>query len=135
MSQKIKAMDYKKPKNIFIVDDDPMLAEACKDFLTRKVPHSIRTFSTGEQCLKNITKQTDIIILDYYLNSQEKDAANGMEILKSIKLVYPLMHIIMLSNQERYAVAMQTLQKGAEHYVIKDKDAFVKIAELIDGFN
>ncbi len=128
-------MNYIKPRNIFIVDDDPMLAEACKDYLTRKIPHSITTFLTGEQCLKNISNTTDIIILDYYLNSTDKEAANGMEILKSIKLVYPQIHIIMLSSQERYAIAMQTIQKGAEHYIIKDKEAFIKIAELIESLD
>ena len=34
--------------------------------------------------------------------------------------------------QERYGIAMQTVQKGAEQYVIKGKDAFEKIAQMIN---
>jgi len=37
----------------------------------------------------------------------------------------------MLSSQESYSTAARTIQKGAEHYVIKDNEAFQKIADLI----
>ncbi len=124
-------MDQPKPRKIFIVDDDTMLTEACKDYLTRKVPHDVSLFSTGEECLEHLSEKPDIIILDYYLNTVNKEAANGMEILQAIKKNHPWIHIIMLSSQERYSVALQTIQKGAEHYVIKDKDAFEKIASLV----
>ena len=125
-------MNFARPKKIFIVDDDTMLSEALKDYLTRKVPHIVTTFSTGEECLKNISDTPDIIILDYYLNTVHKDAANGMEILQTIKKYHEKVHVIMLSSQERYGIAMQTIQKGAEQYVIKDADAFEKIAVMIN---
>ena len=54
-----------------------------------------------------------------------------MEILQAIKKESPGTHVIMLSSQERYGVAMQTLIKGAEQYVIKDESAFEKIADMI----
>lgn len=124
-------MKYTKPKKIFIVDDDLMLTEAMKDYLTQDIPHDITVFSTGEQVTRQLDELPDIVILDYNLNTVDKDAANGMEILQLIKKSYPKIHVIMLSGQERFGVAMQTIQKGAEQYVIKDKDAFEKIAEII----
>ena len=127
-------MNFSKPKKIFIVDDDEMLTAALQDYLTRTVPHDIRLFNTGEECLKHISEKPDIIILDYYLDTISKDAANGMEILKTIKKYYPAIHVIMLSSQERYGIALQTVQKGAEQYVIKDEDAFEKIASMISEF-
>ena len=124
-------MEIITPKKIFIVDDDTMLTDALADFLTRKTAHQIHIFSTGEECLNHLAEKPDVIILDYYLNSVQKDAANGMEILQVIKKHYPALHVIMLSSQERYAIALQTIQKGAEQYVIKDEEAFGKIASLI----
>lgn len=124
-------MNFSKPKRIFIVDDDLMLSEALSDYLTREVPHQISLFPTGEECLKHIEEQPDVLVLDYYLNTIEKNAANGMEILKTIKQNYPKINIIMLSSQEAYSIAVKTIQKGAEQYVIKDKDAFQKITALI----
>jgi DNA-binding NarL/FixJ family response regulator len=70
--------------------------------------------------------------LDYHLNSVQKDAANGMEILQVIKKYFPAAHVIMLSSQERYSLALQTIQKGAEQYVVKDEDAFGKIAAIVN---
>ena len=127
-------MQFAKPKKIFIVDDDPMIIETLSDYLTRKAPHEIHTFATGEDCLKHIAEfHPDIVVLDYNLNSVHKEAASGMEILQVIKKNYPRTHVIMLSSQERYSTAMQTIQKGAEQYVIKDEEAFEKIAEMVDG--
>jgi DNA-binding NarL/FixJ family response regulator len=128
-------MEIDKPKKIFIVDDDTMLTDALTDFLTRKTLHSIHVFNTGEACLNHLEEKPDIIILDYFLNSVQKDAANGMEILQVIKKHYPDLHVIMLSSQEHYAIALQTIQKGAEQYVIKDEEAFVKIASIIREIN
>jgi two-component system OmpR family response regulator len=128
-------MELDKPRKIFIVDDDTMLTEALKDYLTRRTPNDIRIFNTGEECLKSLAENPDVIILDYYLNSVQKDAANGMEILQVIKKHYPEIHVIMLSSQERYTIALQTIQKGAEQYVIKDGNAFGKIASMIREFN
>jgi two-component system, OmpR family, response regulator len=128
-------MPFGKAKKIFIVDDDPFMQESLKDYLTREVPHHVSVFNTGEECLKHLSEKPDIIILDYHLNSQSKDAASGMEILKTIKKHYPAVPVVMLSSQDKYAVAMQTIQKGAEHYVIKDKEAFEKIAAMVREMN
>lgn len=123
-----------KPKKIFIVDDEEMLTAALEDYLTRETAHQIRSFGTGEECLRHLDEKPDIIILDYYLNTISKEAANGMEILKAIRKHDHNVHIIMLSYQENYGVAMQALQKGAEQYVVKDKDAFGKIDKMINEF-
>ena len=130
-----KSMEYGKPKSIFIVDDDPFMLESLKDYLTREVPHKISVFATGEECLKHIAEKPDIVILDYFLDALSKDAASGMEILKTIKKHYPRLPVIILSSQEKYAVAMQTIQKGADQYVVKDKLAFEKIDSLIKELN
>ncbi len=125
-------MEFQKPKKIFIVDDDTMLTEALKDYLTRKAPHDVRIFNTGEDCLKCLNENPDVIILDFHLNSVRKDAANGMEILQVIKKHFHGAHVIMLSSQEKYSLALQTIQKGAEQYVVKDETAFEKIAAIIN---
>jgi len=129
---KIKVMEVAKPKKIFVVDDDTMLTEAIKDWLTRNVPHQVSIFYTGEDCLKHLYEKPEVVVLDYFLNTVSKDAANGIEILKAIKKYDPSIHVIILSSQEHYGIAVQTIQKGAEQYVIKDEKAFEKIASLIN---
>ena len=126
-------MAKQRLKKIFIVDDDPMLSMALEDYLTRKASNAVTVFNTGEDCLQNLSEEPDVIVLDYYLNSVQKDAADGMEILQTIRKQRPKTHVIMLSSQEHYGIAMQTLIKGAEQYVIKDEGAFEKIAKIIEA--
>jgi two-component system, OmpR family, response regulator len=120
-------------KKIFIVEDEEMMAEALKDFITTKTQHEVEVFGTGEECLKNLDKNPDIIILDYFLDTVVKGAANGIQILEAIKNRNKNVQVIMLSSQEQYGVAMKTIIKGAEQYVIKDTEAFNKILTLISS--
>lgn len=115
-----------KSRSVFIVDDDPMLVQMLKDHLSEKLPINITTFSTGEDCLSNIDKLPEVVILDYYLNSVEKDAANGIDILKKIKAKSPETEVIMLSGQEKIEIAVDTMAHGAYDYIIKNESSFVR---------
>ena len=117
---------------IFIVDDEPLLTEMLSDYLKDQYEgFTIKSFPTGEACLKSLDEHPDAVILDYYLNSKEKDAANGIDILKEIKRQNKSLPVIMLSSQKNYATASKTIMYGAVHYVIKGQDAFQEIYELI----
>lgn len=117
---------------IFIIDDEPLLSEMLSDYLQEKNSTlQIRSFLTGEASLPYLDKKPEVIILDYYLNSKEKDAANGIDILKEIKKQDKNIPVIMLSSQKSYGTAAQTIKYGAIHYVMKGKDAFEEIYKLI----
>ena len=125
-------MQISKPRKIFIIEDDPLQADMLRDRLTRDTGHDVKVFYTGESCMRSLSDNPEVVIIDYNLNSNDRSAANGMDILTSIKKYLPDTHVIMLSSQERYAIALQSIQKGAEQYVIKDKEAIEKVAKLVD---
>jgi len=117
---------------VFIVDDEPLLTEMLSDYLKdRFAGFNIKSFPTGEACLQSLDEQPSVVVLDYYLNSKEKEAANGIDILKEIKKQNKSLPVIMLSSQESYGTAAQTIIYGAVHYVIKGQDAFEDIFQLI----
>ncbi len=117
---------------IFIVDDEPLLSEMLTDYLMEKHPgFTIKSFPTGESCLESLDEKPDAVVLDYYLNSKEKDAANGIDILKEIKKHNKTLPVIMLSSQKSYGTATKTIMYGAVHYVVKGQDAFEEIFQLI----
>lgn len=119
-------------KKIFVVDDDQMFCTLLSDYLLDEGRFTITTFNTGEKCLENLDQDPDAIILDYYLDSNVPGAMNGLEILKLIHKDAPHLQVIMLSSQERYGVALQTIASGAVSYVIKDKEgAFEEILRLL----
>lgn len=118
-------------KKIFIVDDNEMLTTALQDYLTRKSLNEVSVFSTGEECLEHLRENPDIVILDYNLNSVDERAADGAAILDTIKKLNKTIHVVMLSGQDDYGKALQTISKGADSYVVKDDEAFEKIAKLV----
>lgn len=122
----------KKNPLVFIVDDEPLLLEMLVDHLKEQMPYlEIRTFTTGEACLKELYEVPDFVILDYYLNSREKEAANGIDILKEIKSRTKDIPVVMLSSQKNYNTAAQTIMYGALHYVMKGQEAFDEIVNII----
>lgn len=123
-------MSRKMVKKVFVVDDDEMMAMALEDHLTRNTLHEIHVFTTGEECIKNLRMQPDIIILDYNLNSVQKEAANGMAILEAIKKLNRDIPVILFSSQDAYSVALQSINRGATQYVIKDESAFDNIVAI-----
>lgn len=118
-------------KHIFIVDDNEMFNSMVREHLSENPALRISSFGTGEECLKNLYQNPDLIILDYNLNDIHKEAANGLEILEEIKKHKSPAHVIMLSSQERYSIAAQTISRGAEQYVIKDDSAFDNIDRIL----
>jgi CheY-like chemotaxis protein len=120
-------------KKVFIVDDDEMMAMALEDHLTQNTLHEIHVFTTGEECIRNLRLQPDIIILDYHLNSIKKEAANGMAIMEAIKKLNRDIPVILFSSQDAYSVALQSINKGATKYVIKDEKAFDNITEICNS--
>ena len=118
-------------KKIFIVDDDPVLAEMLKDHLTKMTSYEISVFETGEDCLKSLTEKPGIIFLDFYLNSVNKDAMDGLEILQEIKKEDPDVDVVILSGQDKIEVAVKTMQYGAFDYIVKGESAFYRAEKVV----
>jgi len=121
-----------RQKHLFVVDDDEMMAMMLHDHLKKNPLHKVTVFNTGEDCVKNLHLAPDVIILDYELNSISADAADGYHILQQIKKLDRDVKIIMLSSQDEYGKALQTIVKGALEYVVKGDDAFKRIDHILE---
>lgn len=122
------------PISVFLVDDDNMFTTMLVDHLQDKGNFQVTVFATGEACLEHLDKNPDVIILDYYLDSDVPGAKNGLEILKMIRKKRSDQRVIMLSSQEHYGVALQTIASGAVQYVIKDVGSFDEIDRILKEF-
>lgn len=116
-------------QNLFIVDDNNLMVSTLKQFLQNRfgVSVNISTFNDGESCLEKVDKNTQIVILDYYMEGQ-----NGLEILKAIKAINPKTEVIMLSSNEDMAVAIETFRAGANDYIVKGTGSWRKITKLVE---
>lgn len=115
--------------NLFIVDDNKMVVTGLKNYLKDKFGKAlnISTFATGEECLNNLDEDTNVVILDYFLEDK-----NGNEVLKSIKKMNPDTEVIMLSSNEEVGVIIESFRLGAKDFVVKDIGAWEKIIQLVN---
>jgi DNA-binding NtrC family response regulator len=116
---------------IFLVDDDPLFLKSLEIDFVQNTESSVKTFATGELCLESISQNPDIIILDYFLNSVDINAINGIETLDRIRAANPQIPVIMLSSQDKIDVAVDCMKHNAFDYVVKSETAFFRLQKII----
>ena len=124
-------MEHKN--TVFLVDDDFIFLEMLKESLVDDNRFNIIGFQNGDECLNHLHIKPKIVVLDYYLNSENPDAKNGLEILKEIKQLEPSIHVIILSAQEDGDLVYDFVRENAANYVVKDDNAFENIKKAIDN--
>jgi two-component system OmpR family response regulator len=123
-----------EPKRyLFLVDDEPIQNEMLKDYLDERFLYEIKIFDNGEEALNNMHLNPEIVILDYHLSAHNKNAKNGVEILKKMKDNFPQVQVIVLSGQDKIDVAVDTMKYGAYDYVVKGESAFSRIENVINN--
>ncbi len=125
-------MDNEDKIKLFLVDDDAVFLKSLEIQFLENDGFVIETFATGELCLANLSKNPDIIILDFYLDGVEKKAMNGLETLDQIKAFNPEIPVIMLSSQDKIEVAISCMHHKAFDYVVKSETAFVRLQKIIE---
>jgi two-component system OmpR family response regulator len=120
-----------KKIKVFIVDDDDLFLKALVIQFRENPIYEVVTFATGELCIEDIHNTPDIVILDYHLNSIEKNAMNGLKTLDIIKKINNDIPVIMVSAQDKIEVAVSCIHHKAIDYVVKSETAFVRLQKII----
>ena len=116
---------------LFLVDDDPLFLKSLEIEFLQYSNFVVETFATGELCLKNLDHNPDVIILDYHLDSIDKNAMNGIATLDEIKKINLKIPVIMLSSQDKIDVAIECMHHQATDYVVKSETAFIRLQKII----
>ena len=124
-------MNNGKKIKLFLVDDDALYLKALEIEFLLHGDFEIETFATGELCIENISREPDVIILDYYLDGIEEHAMNGIETLDKIKSYNPEIPVVMLSSQDKIDVAVNCMHHKAFDYVVKSETAFIRLQKAI----
>jgi len=117
--------------SLFLVDDDALFLKSLEIEFLQHADFAIKTFTTGELCVENLSKTPDVVILDYHLDGIDKTAMNGIETLDKIKSFNPDIPVVMLSSQDKIEVAINCMHHRAFDYVIKSETAFVRLQKII----
>jgi DNA-binding NtrC family response regulator len=124
-------MNSKNKVRLFVVDDDAMYLKLVEIEFQQYQDFTVETFATGEDCLKNLSHNPDLIILDYNLDGVDKYAMNGIRTLDKIKAINPDIPVVILSSQDRIEVAINCMHHKAYDYIVKSETAFIRLQQVI----
>jgi DNA-binding NarL/FixJ family response regulator len=118
MSQTIK---------VLLVDDHPLVREGLVNLISQQADLQICGEAGNEpQALELIrTVRPDVAIVDISL-----ETGSGIELIKSIKAMFPAVTVLVLSMHDELLYAERALRAGARGYVMK-REAAKKVIEAI----
>jgi DNA-binding response OmpR family regulator len=111
------------PGNVLIIDDEDSLRYT----LTRVLRASgcqVSSAAEGQEALQMINNVTyDLVYLDIHLPGK-----SGLEILQSIRQIYPDLPVILLTAYASLQSALEAIRLGATDYLVKPIDPEVFVA-------
>jgi DNA-binding NtrC family response regulator len=115
---------------IFVVEDNQMYNKLVVSYLKTSKFTNVESFLSGEEALKNMDKNPDIVIQDYLL-----EGMTGIEVLIKAKKSNPSVEFIFLSGQDSIDIAINSMKYGAYDYIVKDQMALQKLVNKINKIN
>jgi DNA-binding NtrC family response regulator len=106
---------------IAVIDDEPIVGREVKRGLSKE-PYEIETFLDGESALQRLERVGfDLVLCDLRL-----PGLSGLDVLKAVRKRCPWTEVILITAYSSVDSAIEAIQAGAFHYVIKP----IKMAEL-----
>lgn len=115
--------------SVLLVDDEEDFLETLlKRLLKRRIKAT--GANSGEEALE-ILKATppDVVVLDVRMQGMD-----GIQTLKEIKKIRPLVEVIMLTGHANLEVAVEGMEAGAFDYLMKPTDVDELLYKLEDAF-
>lgn len=108
---------------VLLVDDERDFVETLAERLEVR-GFEVKTAFSGDECLDLILKhEFDVIVLDVLMPGKD-----GIETLREIKILKPLLYVIMLTGHATVETGIEGMKLGAYDYLIKPTET----AELVD---
>jgi two-component system nitrogen regulation response regulator NtrX len=106
-----------RPGKILVVDDDPEVRMATRDFLSSK-GYDVSVAEGGREALRQLdSSPADVVLLDVAMPDMD-----GLETLKRIVSAHPNLPVIMVTGNADIEITSKVLQLGAADYVPKPFD-------------
>jgi signal transduction histidine kinase/CheY-like chemotaxis protein len=112
------------PTVVLLVDDEVPFVDALRKRLARRGMEVLTAFS-GEQALRELQRKRDVDIVLLGVNMPGMD---GIETLREIKTIRPLVEVILLSADTTVESAIEGIKLGAFDYLLKPCD----MGQLLD---
>jgi DNA-binding NarL/FixJ family response regulator len=130
VKQKKHIMQVSNNPLIFLQLADQMYRQEVINYLKIYKLTNVESFQTGEELLKNMNNNPEIVIQDYSI-----EGISGMEVMTKAKKTNPNVEFIFFSEKDNIDTAIDCMKNGASAYIVKDKMAFQKMISNIQKIN
>jgi DNA-binding NtrC family response regulator len=117
------------PFNVLFVDDE---VEFLETLLKRMKKRDLEAsgVKSGEQALEFLDQnRVDVVVLDVKMPGMD-----GIQALKEIKKLHPLIEVVMLTGHASVEVAIQGMELGAFDYLMKPVDIDDLLYKVQDAY-
>jgi CheY-like chemotaxis protein len=111
-------------KMIFFVDDDKMIINLLEYTFQSRQQYDVMSFESGEECIKALDLNPDLIVLDHQLANHGESKMDGIQTLEKIRSILPDLPVVVLTGKGTDELFREFLSKGASGYLTKD-DYFI----------
>jgi len=123
-------------KLIFFVDDDKMIINLLEYTFHSRPQYHVKSFVSGEDCLKAMEEQPDLIVLDHQLSAGDDAKMDGIETLEKVRKISPDVPVIVLTAHGSDELYKRFIEAGARRFLTKDNffvDALIdSIGEVLN---
>ena len=103
--------------SVLLVDDEKDFVETLAQRLEVR-GFDVKTCLSGDEALNLIQEhEFDVIVLDVLMPGKD-----GIDTLRDIKIMKPLMHVIMLTGHAMVETAIEGMKLGAYDFIIKPSE-------------
>jgi two-component system response regulator CpxR len=114
---------------VLLIDDEPQFVEVLAERLEAR-GFTVQTALTGDEGLAKLQEQeADVVILDVQMPGRD-----GVETLREIKRIKPLVEVIMLTGHATIESGIQGLKLGAYDYLMKPTDTEDLVAKILRAY-
>ncbi len=127
----------KKLGTIFVIEDNPIELEMVIEYFSKYPGLTLKGFTNGDECVKEIVVSgisPDMILIDYFLDSEIAHSKDGLEILVKLKEISSNSSIIMHTSVENQRIIDLARQKGAIAYIVKGAAGYKKLDSIIEKY-
>ncbi|MFQ5674902.1 MAG: sigma-54-dependent transcriptional regulator [bacterium] len=109
-------MSPRSPRStVLVVDDDKNICKMIEIQLRKEKAYNVATASNGEACLKWIRESVpDLVLMDIQM-----PGIDGIETLKRIREMVPLVPVVMMSAHGTIEKAVESMRLGAYDFITK----------------
>jgi DNA-binding NtrC family response regulator len=115
---------------VLLVDDEPDFVESLSQSLQIR-DFDVKTSLSGDEALDLILRQDfDVIVLDVLMPGKD-----GIETLREIKTIKPLLNVIMLTGNTTVETAIEGMKLGAYDYLMKPTETVDLVEKITKAHN